>query len=197
MRIVEHEISSKILSIKVFIQVEEDLDLASLDRWTVGIHNGVGSSHANVLFVTDAQLGPWTDWSHCSKSCIGLDEKYGQLILLDVEFWSIEVCTGFKSRRRRCKDGKNGGTTCQSLDQPLSEKRICAGDNPRVPKICPVPLTWTDWTPWTNCSAKCGPGAIKQRTRSCIPGRYGGQPCRKPFERQVLPCPTKASQLIF
>ena len=51
-----------------------------------------------VLLVQDAYFGPWSSWSLCSKSCIGLDEQYGQ-----------------RSRQRTCFEGKNGGQSCYDL----------------------------------------------------------------------------------
>ena len=70
------------------------------------------------------------------------------------------------------------------------EVKICAGSYDLRPKICPINLSWTTWTPWTNCSSDCGP-SFQQRTRSCINGRYGGPKCPQSFQGQKKNCPTK------
>ena len=53
---------------------------------------------ANVKLVKDAFFENWSSWTPCTKSCIGIDEKYGQM-----------------SRKRMCFNGKNGGQTCTDL----------------------------------------------------------------------------------
>ena len=110
---------------------------------------------------------------------IGLDEKYGQM-----------------SRQRTCIEGLNGGQTCQDVLGPnvttniQTEFKNCAGHDFDSPKICPLDISWTLWTPWTICSANCG-HSIKRKTRSCVDGKYGGPKCVQNYEEITQKCPTK------
>ena len=94
--------------------------------------------------------------------------------------------------------GINGGKTCEELlensnnNHLQTESKICAGTNEFRPQMCPISPSWTFWTPWTKCSANCGP-STQQRTRSCINGRYGGAVCPQPYQIQKKNCPTKVS----
>ena len=106
-----------------------------------------------------------------------MDEQYGQ-----------------KSRQRLCFEGINGGKTCFDLlgnkQNIETEVKNCAGRDENSPKICPLDISWTMWTPWTQCSANCG-HSVKRRTRSCVDGRYGGPKCAVPFEEEDRNCKTK------
>lgn len=80
-------VSKKILNIRIYLKTLEN---STETEWKI---NEIG-----VKLVKNAYFGPWTDWSFCSKSCIGMDEKYGQ-----------------KSRKRTCFPPLNGGKSCQIL----------------------------------------------------------------------------------
>ena len=70
-------------------------------EWKISLKNKIDTDIRNqavVLLVQDAYFGPWSTWSLCSKSCIGLDEQYGQ-----------------RSRQRTCFEGQNGGQSCYDL----------------------------------------------------------------------------------
>ena len=53
---------------------------------------------------------------------------------------------------------------------------------------CPIDLTWTSWTSWSDCSATCGEGVSKQRSRSCINGKFGGTQCQNTHEYDIKSC---------
>ncbi|XP_069076956.1 adhesion G protein-coupled receptor B1 isoform X13 [Pleurodeles waltl] len=46
--------------------------------------------------------------------------------------------------------------------------------------------TWDEWSPWSLCSSTCGRG-FRDRTRTCKPPQYGGNPCDGP-EKQTKFC---------
>ena len=166
----ERWISDKILSVKLFIKAVEKQN--SSKEISISIENEVGKSEAFIKLVKDAEFGPWSRWSACSKSCIGLDEKYG-----------------VKTRNRTCFEGFNGGQTCAEIMafNASFESSVCAGSDENLPKICPMHFSWTKWTPWTNCSATCGPSS-KQRTRTCIDGQYGGPKCLETHHTEQKEC---------
>ena len=56
--------------------------------------------------------------------------------------------------------------------------------------FCVVPLKWTSWTSWGECSEKCGEG-LSKRTRSCIDGHYGGDKCTEAHETESQTCVLK------
>lgn len=45
---------------------------------------------------------------------------------------------------------------------------------------------WDEWSPWSLCSSTCGRG-YRDRTRSCKPPQFGGNPCEGP-EKQTKFC---------
>ncbi|KAI6191287.1 hypothetical protein M3Y97_00212400 [Aphelenchoides bicaudatus] len=110
----------------------------------------------------------WTAWSRCSASCAG----------------------GQQSRVRACRNGK-------SCDGEAEEMRECA--EMRCPKpqptwgrqqACPE---WLNWQPWSTCSASCGDGSSRLRTREC---KYQGFPsndcpgtAQDQASCQLEPCP--------
>ncbi|KAG5850585.1 hypothetical protein ANANG_G00084020 [Anguilla anguilla] len=107
----------------------------------------------------------WMEWGSCSVSC-GL---------------------GAQKRLRQCNKPlpANGGRHCAGPD---SETRSCQG------KPCPVDGSWSEWTPWEECSRTCGQGN-RTRVRTCSnpPAQHGGRPCEgKAVEAimcSVRPCP--------
>ncbi|XP_077468986.1 semaphorin-5B-like isoform X1 [Stigmatopora argus] len=84
---------------------------------------------------------PWSSWGHCSSSC-GI---------------------GFEVRQRSCNNPspRYGGRICVGQGQ---EERLC-----NEKKRCPLPVVWTGWGSWAQCSAECG-GGIHARTRTCENG---------------------------
>ncbi|KAL0984957.1 hypothetical protein UPYG_G00151050 [Umbra pygmaea] len=94
--------------------------------------------------------------------------------------WSVCSTTcgeGWQSRTRFCVSSSYS-TQCSG---PLREQRPCNNS-----AICPVHGTWDDWSPWSLCSSTCGRG-YRDRTRSCKPPQFGGDPCMGP-EKQTKFC---------
>nr|XP_055066801.1 adhesion G protein-coupled receptor B1-like isoform X13 [Misgurnus anguillicaudatus] len=94
--------------------------------------------------------------------------------------WSVCSATcgeGWQSRTRFCVS-VSYSTQCSG---PLREQRPCNNT-----AVCPVHGTWDDWSPWSLCSSTCGRG-YRERTRSCKPPQFGGNPCDGP-EKQTKFC---------
>uniref|UniRef100_A0A6Q2YG89 Adhesion G protein-coupled receptor B1a n=1 Tax=Esox lucius TaxID=8010 RepID=A0A6Q2YG89_ESOLU len=94
--------------------------------------------------------------------------------------WSVCSTTcgeGWQSRTRVCVSSSHS-TQCSG---PLREQRPCNNS-----AVCPVNGAWDDWQPWSLCSSTCGRG-YRDRTRSCKPPQFGGDPCKGP-EKQTKFC---------
>uniref|UniRef100_A0A674BB12 Adhesion G protein-coupled receptor B1 n=1 Tax=Salmo trutta TaxID=8032 RepID=A0A674BB12_SALTR len=94
--------------------------------------------------------------------------------------WSVCSATcgeGWQSRTRFCVSSSYS-TQCSGT---LREQRPCNNS-----AVCPVHGTWDEWSPWSLCSSTCGRG-YRDRTRSCKPPQFGGDPCMGP-EKQTKFC---------
>ncbi|KAM6967523.1 adhesion G protein-coupled receptor B1 [Aplochiton taeniatus] len=94
--------------------------------------------------------------------------------------WSVCSATcgeGWQSRTRFCVSSSYS-TQCSG---PLREQRPCNNS-----AVCPVHGAWDEWSPWSLCSSTCGRGN-RDRTRSCKPPQFGGDPCLGP-EKQNKFC---------
>ncbi|XP_030226860.1 adhesion G protein-coupled receptor B1 isoform X1 [Gadus morhua] len=108
----------------------------------------------------------WSAWSVCSATC-------GE---------------GWQSRTRFCVSSSYI-TQCSG---PLREQRPCNNS-----AVCPAALiavhgVWDEWSPWSLCSSTCGRGH-RERTRSCKPPQFGGDPCPGPDKQNkfcnIAVCP--------
>ncbi|XP_054272557.1 hemicentin-1-like [Macrosteles quadrilineatus] len=99
----------------------------------------------------------WTDWTSCSESC-------GR---------------GTRRRYRRCDSPAPalGGDTCLGSD---GEQETC------TIQPCPQQSQWSEWTSWSECTAKCGVGT-KFRARQCVRGEEVADDCEGP-KQQVSNC---------
>ncbi|XP_073073009.1 hemicentin-1 isoform X4 [Manis javanica] len=110
-------------------------------------------------------FSPWSAWRPCSVTC-------GK---------------GTQKRSRLCSNPfpANGGKLCQGSD---SETRNCQQE------LCPVDGSWSEWSPWEECTRSCGRGN-RTRTRSCNnpSAQYGGRPCEGNAVEIIMcnsrPCP--------
>nr|XP_036865807.1 hemicentin-1 [Manis javanica] len=110
-------------------------------------------------------FSPWSAWRPCSVTC-------GK---------------GTQKRSRLCSNPfpANGGKLCQGSD---SETRNCQQE------LCPVDGSWSEWSPWEECTRSCGRGN-QTRTRSCNnpSAQYGGRPCEGNAVEIIMcnsrPCP--------
>lgn len=57
---------------------------------------------------------------------------------------------------------------------------------------------WSDWTPWSTCTATCG-GGTRKKNRTCSEPKYGGKYCDGEEAEtdmcNVDPCPGNNSAL--
>jgi len=119
---------------------------------------------------TDCEVGPWSDWCPCDKSCYDTQTD-------------CKSCTGLTYRVRDIiVQPQDGGKLCPNL----RETQTC-NETP-----CPIPCQLSTWSPWSQCNARCG-GGQKLRTRYIIlSSQYGGTPCGDLYEYQDCntdPCP--------
>ncbi|CBY12551.1 unnamed protein product [Oikopleura dioica] len=111
--------------------------------------NIVGSREspaAKIEVKTDGIWSRWSDWSKCP----------------------LNSCAKIRAFRTRACDAPaphNGGKEC---DGEKREERDCANE-------CPIDGGWSNWSKWSECSAKC----VQKHERSCIRPKpeNGGDEC--------------------
>lgn len=102
----------------------------------------------------DCVLAPWSAWSDCSASCSGVKRR----------------------SRIVAQYGRGSGSFCES---PLKETAPCNPDEGiDLPEKClPAPnvdCEFTNWEPWSECSASCGGGQhVRSRSIAKHPQHYG------------------------
>ncbi|KAI8514078.1 hypothetical protein Bbelb_084020 [Branchiostoma belcheri] len=94
----------------------------------------------------------------CTTNIVGVDGGWS-----DWGPWSgcnVTCGVGTQSRDRTCTNPapENGGTDCDGFNQ---ETRECD-----TGVSCPVDGGWSDWSPWSACSVRCGVGT-ETRNRTC------------------------------
>ncbi|XP_076820952.1 uncharacterized protein LOC143466200 [Clavelina lepadiformis] len=96
----------------------------------------------------DCAWSVWSEWSSCDRDCGG--GKHTRNRSID----EISSC---------------GGKTCEG---PTEQSEACNE------QCCPVDCEVTPWTPWSDCSAECGPNGTSTRDRDIlVHSLCGGTPC--------------------
>lgn len=110
----------------------------------------------------DCQLGSWTDWSDCTKSCQG----------------------GQQSHTREIIRQQNGlGAFCSDS---LQETRICNTDI--CPGRGPVDCKWSGWSQWTTCTVSCGMGTKRRSRNVQVSPKNGGRLCQPLTSEEAVNC---------
>ena len=127
--------------------------------------NSIGDTNnvVDLILRVDCSYGDWSNWSTCSKSCLASD--------------GIQ---GLKRRQRTSSPPQNGGVPCT---EPIQDVAVCASDRSKL-ILCPQNHNLSEWTTWSACSAKCGPGK-QVRSRSCTQGKHGGTQCPTRMENLI------------
>jgi hypothetical protein len=139
----------------------------------------------------DCQLGKWSTWGQCTKSCgvgthkrtreVVVPTKYGGLLCsfsketkaCNSEACPIDCAVSTWSIWSKCSKscGPNGVhfRTRDVLSQPVGGK-ACPGLKETKPcdgGACPVHCKVSEWSAWNDCSVTCG-GGKQTRTRKVV-----------------------------
>ena len=130
------------------------------------------------------ELGPWSDWTTCTKSCGGGTRKK---VRECVQPRSVSGCVGETEDEEDCNLQDcpiwtewtewtdcsvtcGGGSQKRSRDCVLPDSRafLCSGDDSEKrecnSQTCP---DWTEWTDWGSCTKSCG-GGTRTKLRECV-----------------------------
>ncbi|TSK42108.1 Semaphorin-5B [Bagarius yarrelli] len=97
----------------------------------------------------DGGFSSWSTWQSCTNDDGG-------------ETSSTCLC-----RSRACDHPapRCGGAECLGPTMEVTNcSRLCNEDS-----VCPVPVSWAQWTSWSTCTAVCG-GGFQSRLRTCEKG---------------------------
>nr|ATU82948.1 secreted Spondin-like protein [Pristhesancus plagipennis] len=142
-------------------------DQARDDTTTVGLFGDIkpGSLRADELShisgpdgpVVDCKVSHWSQWSPCSVSCgRGVKQKNRRIIINSRN--GGKSCPKKLIRRKKC----NMGPCTTGFVSDEEHYAISDYDDTTQEDDC----VYSEWAPWSLCSATCGLNSVQQRTRS-------------------------------
>jgi len=170
----------------------------------------------------DCTVSDWSNWSECSTGCGGGVKFQTRVVLspavaggkscptlINTGTCNINPCkidcqqsdwgqwgpcsatcgVGTHVRTRvTIQQPQYGGAECG----PLEDKEIC-NEQP-----CPTDCVLSQWSPWTSCSATCGPGIITSSRTIISEPTNGGAACPTNLTQtqscNIAPCPIDCQQ---
>ncbi|XP_051574769.1 adhesion G protein-coupled receptor B1-like isoform X8 [Myxocyprinus asiaticus] len=122
----------------------------------------------------------WGNWAECSSECGGGVQTRTRTCQSPPE--EAYLCEGVLEEGRPCN-----AQPCIGYRQYSSKgKGLSPVKYNEVQEAMLVHGAWDEWSPWSLCSSTCGRG-YRDRTRSCKPPQFGGNPCEGP-EKQTKFC---------
>ncbi|XP_026567372.1 properdin [Pseudonaja textilis] len=92
----------------------------------------------------DGHWDEWGPWTSCSRSGFEIE---------------CDEIPASQKRNRKCIGRRDAGKPCAGLRM---ETRVCYSF-----EGCPLPGTWSVWSPWGLCEPVCGPEPKRTRKRVC------------------------------
>jgi len=144
----------------------------------------------------------WSAWSKCSATCGDATRTRTQTCEVaalckgktksETGYCDSKLCpinggysewTAFSSCNVKCGSGKKTRTRSCTNPKPQYGGKVCIDGKPKEEVLCntqpcPVNGKWSQWTPWSNCTAKCSVGN-RERARKCNDPspKFKGKPC--------------------
>ncbi len=163
---------------------------------------------------TNCVLGPWSNWSNCSKSCEGGIQTRSRAVITpaanggmpcgaqsDSKPCNTQVCdrdcqvsgwSAWSACSTSCDTETSIGTHSRTrviIQEPTGAGKAC----PTLTETekcgnqrCPINCVPEDWKPnWSDCSHKCG-GGVRTRSRAVkTPAQFGGESCADMSQMEV------------
>jgi len=117
----------------------------------------------------DCEIGMWTQWSDCTKSCDG----------------------GEMHRQRKLLKPNTEGGFCH--DAVLSEVRSCGLYPCRQPQT--NDCVFSTWQQWSACDAPCGKGTKSRSRKISVQAINGGLGCEGPMQ-EIEPCQMQTCEVV-